>query len=102
VFLRISDYFLLSGFGFRVTLQRDVKEYNPADYQAHNETANNSVNDICVKAQKLLRPMPEGQEKKSVLTIQSLISRTKMGHMSLMVMDLPSYSHMRQSERRYR
>jgi hypothetical protein len=38
--------------------------YNPNDYENPEETANISVNDICVKAQNPSRPMPEGQEKK--------------------------------------
>jgi hypothetical protein len=41
-----------------------IKDYNPSDYEAFDESVNISVDDICVKAQKPKRPMPAGQEKK--------------------------------------
>ena len=41
-----------------------IENYDPADYEVQDACANISVDDVCVKAQKIMRPMPDGQEKK--------------------------------------
>jgi hypothetical protein len=41
-----------------------IDRFNVADYEAPDRTANISVDDVCVKAQKPNRPMPDGTEKK--------------------------------------
>jgi hypothetical protein len=66
-----------------------IKEYNPDGYEGPNYSANISIDDVCVKAQKPNRPMPDGQEKKKALTILSPILRTARGNMSSTVTEFP-------------
>jgi hypothetical protein len=40
--------------------------YNPKDFENSDETTNISVEGICVKVQKSMIPIPEGQEKKQL------------------------------------